>query len=427
MTNIGIICPPISGHLNPMLSLGKELQKRGHRLTLFQVEDVAPKVIDEGIEFYPIGQSDYPNGSLKEYFETLSQLRGLNELKFTLQCGQKLANIICRDAPAALQKSGIELLLVDQNEPAGGTVAQYLGIPFVTICSSLPINRESFAPPVFTNWSYSKSWLAYLRNQIGYALFDRIIQPINNVLNSYRQQWKLPLIKYPDETFSQLAQISQQTADFDFPRTNLPNCFHYTGPLRNLSASVPSLENKFLSDKPIIYASLGTLFNKRPELFHIIASACEYLNVQLIISLGRGGNVKDYQQLPGSPLIYDYVPQLELLQSTALTITHAGLNTTLDCLTHGVPMVAIPISSDQPAIAARIQWTKVGEVIPLAKLTIPKLRSTVQKVLKEDSYKKNALRFKESICRAGGVVRAADIVEAVIKTGRTVPNNILSS
>jgi len=51
--------------------------------------------------------------------------------------------MICQDAPAAIKAAGIETLLVDQTEPAGDTVAQFLGIPFITVCCALAINRNT--------------------------------------------------------------------------------------------------------------------------------------------------------------------------------------------------------------------------------------------------------------------------------------------
>jgi UDP:flavonoid glycosyltransferase YjiC (YdhE family) len=44
----------------------------------------------------------------------------------------------------------------------------------------------------------------------------------------------------------------------------------------------------------------------------------------------------------------------------------------------------------------------------------------VEKVLTEDSYKQNALRLQEAIKRAGGVQRAADIIERAVSTGKPV-------
>jgi MGT family glycosyltransferase len=126
------------------------------------------------------------------------------------------------------------------------------------------------------------------------------------------------------------------------------------------------------------------------------------------------------QELPGDPLVVGYAPQLELLKKATLTITHAGMNTTLECLTNGVPMVAIPITHDQPGVAARIAWTGAGEFVPLSRLSVPRLRGAIQRVLTQDSYKKNAIRLQEAIRRAGGVSRAVDIIEQAVSTGKPV-------
>jgi UDP-glucoronosyl and UDP-glucosyl transferase len=62
------------------------------------------------------------------------------------------------------------------------------------------------------------------------------------------------------------------------------------------------------------------------------------------------------------------VPQIEVLKRAALCITHAGINTALESLAEGVPMVAIPIGFDQPGIAARIAYHGVGEFIEVEDL-----------------------------------------------------------
>ena len=175
-----------------------------------------------------------------------------------------------------------------------------------------------------------------------------------------------------------------------------------------------------MTEQPLIYASLGTVQNRLLGTFQTIAEACQGLDAQLVIALGGGSTPESLPALPGSPLVVGYAPQLELLQRTTLTITHAGMNTTLESLSNGVPMVAIPIANDQPGVAARIAWTGTGEVVPLKRLNISKLRGAIEQVLTEDSYKKNALRQQEAIKRAGGVKKAADIIEQVVSTGKPV-------
>ncbi len=146
----------------------------------------------------------------------------------------------------------------------------------------------------------------------------------------------------------------------------------------------------------------------------MIAEACRDLDVQLVISLGGGHSLDLLPDLPGKPVVVGYAPQLELLQKTSLTISHARMNTTLESLTNGVPILAIPISNDQPGVAARIAWTGTGEVVPLSKVSVERLRKAINQVLMKGSYKKNALRLQEAIRRAGGVSRAADIIEEVV-------------
>lgn len=224
-----------------------------------------------------------------------------------------------------------------------------------------------------------------------------------------------------NDPFSKLAQISQQPAEFEFPRSSLPQCFHFTGPYSDpASRGATTFPFEKLTEKPLIYASLGTVQNRMMRIFHSIAEACAGVDAQLVISLGGAGSIESLPKLPGSPLVVEYAPQLELLKKATLTITHAGLNTTLESLSNGVPMVAIPIAQDQPGVAARIAWSGTGEVVPLDHLSVSKLESAIKRVLTEDSYRNNALRLQKAIYRAGGVRRAADIVEQAVSTGKPV-------
>ncbi len=421
MTHFGIICPPLAGHLNPLIALGQELRSRGHRITFLQIPDLEAKVCSEGLSFRAIGLCGDQLGSLTGTFQQLGESSGLKSLHYSVSFCQQVTALFCQDAPSAIQAAGIEALLVDQLEPAGEAVAEFLGIPFVSLCCAQAIHRQAAMPPFFTPWSYQNSCGARLRNLVAYHLLDRNSKPIEEVLNRYRQEWRLPLKHGFSLSCSRLAQISQQPATFDFPCPNLPESFHYTGPFRNCSSQPIPFPFERLTGQPLIYASLGTLQSSKQELFYSIAAACEGLDVQLVLSSGGGMNPAAVQALPGSPLVVSYAPQLEVIARASLTITHGGLNTVLDSLSNGVPLVAIPITYEQPGNAARIKWTGTGEMIPLNHLSIPRLRATIQQVLSEDSYARNALRLQQSIRQSGGVKQAAEIVEQAItsKIGMT--------
>ena len=421
MTHIGMLCPTLSGHLNPMMALGHELKQRGHRVTFVGLLDGKSKVLAAGLEFLAIGAVDFPVGSTTQYINQLGELTGLAAFRYSIELMKRATATVLDEAPAALRKAEAEILLIDQALIGGSTVADILDLPFISVCNALMFNPDPDVPPFFTAWRYHATWWARLRNQIGYQLLSVLARSSFRQIAAYRQRWHLPPLNPQDPPYSKLAQICQQPAEFEFPRQALPACFHFTGPYSNPASREPApFPFDKLTGQPLIYASMGTLQNRLFTVFHAIAEACQDLDAQLVIALGGGSSPEALSALPGSPLVVGYAPQLELLQKASLTITHAGMNTTLESLSNGVPIVAIPITNDQPAIAARIVWTGTGEMLSLNRLTSAKLNKIIRQVLTQDSYQKNAARIQTAIREAGGVRRAADIVEQVIATGKPV-------
>lgn len=392
-----------------MSALGRELIAGGHRVTYFQVLDLEEKIRSEGLGFEPIGETDHPRGSLPTSFERLGQLQGLDALRFTIDAVARTSVMVCRDAPAAVHRLGVDALLVDQMEPAGGAVAEHLDIPFVTICNALAINQDPSVPPPFTPWRYGATAWARARNRLGYAASSLVMRPITRVVAQYRREWGLPALRQPDDSFSKIAQICQMPREFDFPRQALPETFHYVGPLRRPGPSDAPFPWDRLNGRPLVYASLGTLQNSREGVFRCIAEACDGLDVQLVISHGGGLTAEQAAGLPGKPLVVGYAPQSELLGRARLTITHAGLNTVLDSLANGVPVVAIPITYEQPAIARRVEWAGAGRSVRLAGLTARKLAAAVRMVLEDAGALEAARRIASGVRAAGGVTRAASI------------------
>lgn len=242
-----------------------------------------------------------------------------------------------------------------------------------------------------------------------------------------RRHWDLPPYQRRDDAYSSLAQICQLPSDFDFPRERLPAHFHYIGRFQDPSGTEPiTFQNvdfpfDHLNEKPLIYASLGTLQNQRPKIFKCIAQACLNLDVQLVISLGSPQ--AESMALPGNPIVVPFAPHQKLIERSHVVVTHAGMNTVLTALGCGVPLVAIPITNEQPGIAARLVRTKAGKRIQLGQLDETTLRKAITEVLTDSSYYKNAQRLQRSIQASGGVKRAAEIIEQVAQTKEPVISN----
>jgi zeaxanthin glucosyltransferase len=415
MTHFGMICPATRGHLNPMTALGWELQQRGHQVTVFGILDAQSAAHSAGLGFRAIGEANFPPSAMSKIFDQQGQLSGLTAVRYTVSWLKGITATFLQEAPAAIQEAGIEALLIDQISPEGGTIANFLDLPYISVANALMSYRDMTIPPANTPWHYSPAPWARLRNVLGYKLLDRVVQPVIKIITDYRREWQLPPYIHRNDLYSSLALISQQAAAFEFPRQNLPEHIHFVGPMSNPKIR-RSIDFPFeqLTDKPLIYASLGTLQNRLQSVFQNIAQACEGLDAQLVISLGSGIAAESLPKFPGSPIVVNDAPQLELLKKANLVITHAGLNTTLESLSQGVPMVAIPISLDQPGVAARIDWTGTGQVVPLSRLSVPKLREAIAQVLTQASYKANAAKLQQAIQEAGGVSRAVDLIESLV-------------
>ncbi len=100
-------------------------------------------------------------------------------------------------------------------------------------------------------------------------------------------------------------------------------------------------------------------------------------------------------QLHGDPVVVRYAPQLELVKRAAAVITHAGLNTVLEALSEGVPLVALPQGNDQPGVAARVAASGAGVVLTRRKVTVPNVRAAVRTVLEEGRYREAARQTAE--------------------------------
>lgn len=394
-----------------MAALGRELISRGHRVTCFGLPDLEARVLGEGLEFQSVGAQAFPPGSLRRWLDTLGRLQGIAALRFTIDAVRRTTEATCLDGPDALRRSGVDALLVDQMEPAGGTLADFIGLPFVTICNALALNRDPMVPPPFTPWGPSTHVWARARNRLGYSVSDWITRPISRVVARYRRQWGLPAHPSPEASFSSLAQICQMPEAFDFPRRRLPERFSYVGPLRGRPPSPVPFPWDRLDGRPLVYASLGTLQNSREPVFRCFAEACQGEGVQLVISHGGGLTDAEAAALPGDPVVVGYAPQLEVLARASLTLTHAGLNTVLDSLACGVPLVAMPITYEQPAISRRVERTGAGRSLRFDRLRAGSLRTLIREVRRDATCQEAADRMREAIQRAGGVSRAADIVE----------------
>jgi UDP:flavonoid glycosyltransferase YjiC (YdhE family) len=258
------------------------------------------------------------------------------------------------------------------------------------------------------NWGYWPRPVGRARNRVGNfvprALFDHFakagtpdgVSPL--LLASLGRQWGA-------------AMVSQHPACFDFPDHPRPAHFHYTAPWHAPArdAGVPFPWER-LDGRPLIYASMGTLQNRLRHVYAAIAEAARGLEVQLVLSLGSPVAALDLRP-PENVIVVPFAPQLDLLDRAAAVVTHAGLNTALEALSRGLPMVCLPVTNDQPGVARRVEYLGAGLVLAAGRATDGRVRRLLERVLREPTFRASARRLGDQIRGLNGPGMAADVIE----------------
>jgi zeaxanthin glucosyltransferase len=412
---IGFLSIPLTGHLHPMTALGRKMQARGHDITFFGLPDAARIVRSAGLDFVPFGEEEYPVGTTPAMYAHLATLQGEDVVRYSFQEMHPLrTRITLEQLPEKLLHSGVEALVIDTIHFFAELVPMKMGIPYAHIWNVLHIDSSGATPPCVVGWDYEDTPVARARNIEAVKKMSSVFQPIQHVARSWAKNHGLQIDwDTPNATISKLAVITQTPREFDFPDIPQAPTFHYAGPFHDdYGRERVTFPWERLTGEPLIYASMGTLVNGLTDVFRIILKAATAIpGRQLVLSIGSNIQMDDIGPIPASAIVVSKAPQIELLKRSELCITHAGINTTLESLALGVPMVAIPVGFDQPGIAARIVYHGVGVSIPIASMNKEDLSRAIQNVLGNPSYRETARRFQRTIADTHGLDRAVDVLE----------------
>lgn len=409
MTHFGVLSYKGSGHLNPLMALSRQLTARGHRVTFFLHPEFEQRVRQHRLEFYPIDV-------LSSSKIVLARPRPMTRIGQTRAAVHRIAEqmgAFLHAYPPAIRAAEVDALIVGEISLTGPTVAEMLRLPYFIVSTSIPHNFGWDAPRAVM---HPGSWLDRIQRNVLEISILRMKGPLRRRLDQYRRRVGLRSIRAIGQSHGELAHITQWPQCLDPRHPTLPKGFFYTGPFIDETARehVPFPWDR-LDGRPLVYASLGTTRKADPAIFTRIAEACSGLDLQLAISLGGRRDAANFTGLPGNPVVVSNAPQLEMIKKAQIVITHAGPNTVLETLIEGKPMVALPITLDQPAIAARLLKLGVAEVLALNRRSASDIREALMKVCSASPYRETAKRLQTQILSLRGTARAAEIIEDRLK------------
>ena len=399
MARVLYVTIPAEGHVNPTLGLVKQLVDNGEEVVYMCSEEYRARLAQTGAQFLAY-QLD------EQIFREL----GFNptEIRHPLQFTDfMLRGIIEPHIPEILRQvenDSFDYLIFDSLFGWGGEIlGKRLGIP--PICS---VTNFAFAGPL------SKIIEEIDAGDLDVeALYERLTNTAQSIASACNVA--VPAIEDITRQYGQI-KIVFTSRDFQPDADKLDDSYIFTGPSITPRLDVPSfpLDRLRAQYDKVVYISMGSILNKDIEFYKFCFEALHDIPAQFVLASGQGTDMSSLEdRIPHNFIIEPYVPQLEVLQQADAFITHAGMNSASEALYYNVPLVMIPLSSDQPLVAKQVEEFGAGITLDKSQLTPEALKSALLQVMNESTYKQHAERLGDSLRNAGGYKEAASRIMAL--------------
>lgn len=371
--NILFINIPYVGHIIPTLVLAEELISRGHNLTYILTEEWRDEIEAVGAKFVPY---QYDKEIKNE--DDVNQLCYLAAYKTGLAVGR-----------------GYDLLIYEAWFFFGEILGEKLKISTIRLFTTFALNKE-----VTNNLLLNSNNLSiFLNDDIAKWHTERLIGEIEIGEQDFLKEMIYHISNLNIVFTSKWFQIDAERFD---------QRYEFVGTMISKRKNNSCLELR--DDKPIILISLGSRCNKHLNFYKSCINEFSDEDYTVYISVGNQISLESFGELPENINVYSYVSQKEVLQKASLFITHGGMNSINEALYFGVPMIVIPQDTDQPFNALRVKELNLGICMQMDEIK-NKLYKAAKYIIEDKEIKKQLKYARKEQRKAGGVIKAADLVE----------------
>lgn len=409
MAKVAFVVDHEEGHLLSTFKLARQLADRGHAVSYLGLEDSAPMVIRQGFDFVPILSQVFPRGSVHRW---RSEKGAPGEAepqahKFYDQYLGTLARGDGLDGPVRSVQP--DLFLLNSIMAVNALVLHYrFGRPVLLLTPHLRVaNRLQTVQDLEG---------AMMRMSSAIIGLSELVRKKNPAARRLRDM-TAPLLQMPE--------LVQCPPDFDLPRdpTEEPEPdVHYIEPSLDLSRrddrSFPW--ERLDPAKKLLYVSLGSQCHLASQetvasfLRAVAEGAARRPEWQLVLSTGGLADAADLP-LPADALALPWIPQIPVLERSALMVNHGGTGTVKECIFLNVPMVSYPIGRDQPETVRRVVHHGLGLGGELAGVTSESVFALIEQVDREPRFRENVARMSRRFHAAEEAQLGVALIEEILE------------
>jgi MGT family glycosyltransferase len=403
-----IASTPATGHLNPLLAIGRVLIAEGHEVAFISGSVLRSRIEGIGAKFHA-----FPAGAdfdLRDFDSVAPELKsippGLDWLRVAME------RVFVDSVPA--QHEGLQQVLrnfaadvIVGDDMLFGVLPMLLGPhskrPPIVLCgtSFLHWHREDGAPhfvglPPATTKEQRDDYTAMYREH------DRLVyQPVADRLNRSLQTMGVgPLSMTLFDSVVDLADgyLQLTVPSFEFPR-DIPPSVHFIGtpPIIPNQAPLPSWAHELDGSQKVVLVTQGTLANHNFGLLIGPTLAALANEPDLLVVATAGGRPIDAipGPIPGNARLAQYLPFEWMLPKVDVFVTNGGYGSVNQAMSFGIPLVTAGLTEDKADVNARVAWSGVGIDLATNEPTPQALREAVRTVLDKPNYRLRAALMAE--------------------------------
>lgn len=386
--NVMFFSIPAFGHTNPTIEVVSALTRRGHRVRYYSFEPFRERIEAAGAEYVSCDDALPPApGNLdKRVGRDFSLLMEL-VIGVTAKLHPRMEAEVRGFRPDCIVSDSICIW--------GKLFAQRFGVPLIVSTTTLAFNR-------YTAGLMKQSAGDVLRMMLG---MPRVMKQLGQLeALGYEAKSVIELLQNDNETDT----IVYTSRGFQPRAETFSDRYAFVGP-----SVAPVQRDESPRKRPLVYVSLGTVLNRNGKFYEACVEALRGLNCDAVLSVGPDTDIAALGTLPEGIRAYPRVNQLDVLSRADVFVTHCGMNSTMESLCMGVPMVLFPQHAEERSVANRAAELGAGTLLKRANAT--DIRAAVSKVLGEPSFTENARKLSRELRESGGAEKAAEFVERVAR------------
>lgn len=392
MSKYFIVVPPFYGHITATLGIGKELLDRGHEVFWIGLSKINTDYLPQKAKFIIPEEVERYRGEIKKIQADQNKgfkLKGKDSSDFNIE--QTLLPF-CDYFIEGLEKCVRELkpdcIIHDESALAGAVVAHQMNIPYIT---TITVPPGFFESDFFLLPSHKEIQKRMMRYQQSLGIHsDRLIFNSSELVLSFTSEDILRPF-YKDYKFANPITFVGSTIE---KRTE-PASFDW---------------NTIQKNRILIYVSIGTVLEEVSKSFFTKIIE-DFRGSEFTVIVNTDPSITN--DWPENFIVQKVCPQIEILSKVDLVITHGGFNTVNEALFFDKPMITVPLAWDQFGNSDLLLFHKCAIKLRFRRLKKGDFYNAAKLVTTDPLYAKNAEILGKSLRKAGGTIKAADLIEEV--------------